>query len=140
MRLLITTPTVIAVDRPNVISLRAEDASGSFGILEGHTDFLTALAICVVRWTEEGGAQHFCAVRHGTLAVHNGKAVEIATREALVGDDLEQLEGVVLAEFRQAAEAESASRTENLQMQMAAVRQIIRYLRPQGHGIFGDRV
>ena len=76
-------------------------------------------------------------MRRGTLAVRNGSEVSIATREALVGDDLERLEGVVLHEFRQAAEAEIASRAANLQMQMAVVRQIIRYLRPQKQGLLG---
>ncbi len=137
MRLLVTTPTSIAVDRQNVTSVRAEDASGSFGILEGHADFLTALSVCVIAWREAGDVQRYCAVRHGVLAVRSGREVAIATREALVGDDLEQLESVALAEFREAAEAETTSRTESLQMQMAAVRQIIRYLRPQRRGMFG---
>lgn len=138
MRLLVTTPTAIAVDRRNVTSVRAEDASGSFGILEGHADFLTALAVCVIRWSEDDDKERFCAVRHGVLAVRDGKAVEIATREALVGDDLDHLETTALSAFRQAAEEESASRVENLQMQMQAVRQIIRYLRPQRRASFGD--
>lgn len=137
MKLLVTTPTSIAVDRSNVTSVRAEDASGGFGILEGHTDFLTALTVCVIAWHEGDGAHRFCAVRHGMLAVRGGKEVAIATREALVGDDLDQLESVVLTQFRQEAEAESISRTQSLQMQMAAVRQIIRYLRPQRSGMFG---
>lgn len=137
MRLLITTPTAIAADRQNVIAVRAEDASGSFGILEGHADFLTALSVCVVAWHEAGGTQRFCAVRHGMLAVRSGKEVAIATREALVGDDLEHLESVALAQFREAAEAETMSRMESMRMQTAAVRQIIRYLRPERTQMFG---
>ena len=39
MRLLITTPTTVVVDDPDVVALRAEDDSGSFGILQGHADF-----------------------------------------------------------------------------------------------------
>ena len=89
MRLVIATPTGIVIDNRDVASTRAEDASGSFGILDGHADFLTALSVCVVSWREKNGAQRFCAVRRGTLAVRNGSEVSIATREALVGDDLE---------------------------------------------------
>jgi F-type H+-transporting ATPase subunit epsilon len=33
--------------------LRAEDASGSFGILPGHAPFLTALAISIVSWRKD---------------------------------------------------------------------------------------
>jgi F-type H+-transporting ATPase subunit epsilon len=139
MRLFITTPTAVVIDNDDVASLRAEDASGSFGILEGHTDFLTALAVCVISWKESDDREHFCAVRHGTLAVRDGKEIAIATREALPGDDLEKLEGTVLRQLREAADAESASRAANLQMQMRVVRQIIRYLRPQRQGWLGGR-
>ena len=50
MRLLITTPTAVVIDDPNVVAVRAEDESGSFGILNGHADFLTALTVSVVSW------------------------------------------------------------------------------------------
>jgi F-type H+-transporting ATPase subunit epsilon len=138
MRLLITTPTTIVVDRRDVSAVRAEDATGSFGILEGHADFLTALSVCVIAWREGNAAPRFCAVRHGLFSVRAGTEVSIATREALVGDDLFHLESVALAQFRQAAEEERASRTESLQLQMSAVRQIIRFLRPQRASMFGD--
>ncbi len=49
MRLRIVTPLSVVVDE-DVDSLRAEDASGSFGILQGHAPFLTALAISIVSW------------------------------------------------------------------------------------------
>ena len=137
MRLAITTPTAIVLDTGGVVSVRAEDASGSFGILEGHADFLTALSVCVIGWTDDHGAAHFCAARHGMLAVRDGTDVSIATREALVGDDLDHLESVVLADFRQAAEAEAAARAESQELQVTVVREIIRYLRPQRQGVFG---
>jgi F-type H+-transporting ATPase subunit epsilon len=63
MRLVITTPTGIVVDNCGVASVRTEDASGSFGILDGHADFLTVLSVCVVSWREKNGVQGFCAVR-----------------------------------------------------------------------------
>ena len=40
MRLLITTPTAVVIDEQDVVAVRAEDESGSFGILNGHADFL----------------------------------------------------------------------------------------------------
>ncbi len=138
MRLLITTPTSVVVDAENVVAVRAEDESGSFGILKGHADLLTALTISIVRWRESDGREHYCAVRHGVLSVTNGNEVAVATREAISGDDLDQLEEVVLAEFRQAREAERTARTESLKLQMNAIRQIVRYLRPDRPGIFGD--
>src|SRR5579872_789682 len=96
MRLIITTPTAVAIDEGSVRHVRAEDPSGAFGIEPGHADFLTTLAICVVRW-RNGRDEHYVAVRGGVLRVREGKVVEIATREAIVNDNLAHLRGEVLA-------------------------------------------
>lgn len=137
MRLLITTPTAVVVDEPDAVAVRAEDESGSFGILPGHADFLTALTVSVASWRRANGARRFCAVRRGVLSVSRGSLVAIATREALVGDDLDHLEHVVLASFCNNVEAERTARTSSLQLQMKAIRQIVRYLRPERPRAFG---
>lgn len=139
MRLLITTPTAVVVDERDAVAVRAEDESGSFGILPGHADFLTALTVSVVSWRRTDRARRFCAVRRGVLSVSRGSLVAIATREALVGDDLDHLEHAVLANFRNNVEAERTARTASLQLQMKAIRQIVRYLRPEQRGAFGGR-
>jgi F-type H+-transporting ATPase subunit epsilon len=137
MRLLITTPMAVVIDNPDAVAVRAEDESGSFGILNGHTDFLTALTVSVVSWRGTDDKQRFCAVRHGVLSVTGGSEVAIATREAIPGDDLDHLEQVVLAQFRDAIETERTMRTQSLQLQMRAIRQIVRYLRPEKASVFG---
>jgi len=131
MRLLITTPTAIVVDQPNVSSVRAEDDSGSFGILRGHEDLLTALNLSMVSWRDADDRVRYCAVRRGVLSVTGGSEIAIATREAIPGDDLDRLEEVVLNQFRERSEMERASRTQSLQLQMKAIRQIVQYLRPE---------
>ncbi len=130
MRLLITTPTAIVVDETDVVAVRAEDASGSFGILKGHADLLTALNVSIVAWRKADDRGRYCAVRRGVLSVTGGAEIAIATREAIPGDDLDRLEQIVLDQFRRRGEAERASRTESLQLQMKAIRQIVQYLRP----------
>ncbi len=137
MRLLITTPTAVVVDERDIVAVRAEDETGSFGILTGHAEFMTALTISVVNWRQACGRQRFCAVRHGVLSVANGDEVAIATREAIVSDDLDRLEHVVLAKFHEAIEAERSMRAESLRLQMRAIRQIVRYLRPDRPSLFG---
>jgi F-type H+-transporting ATPase subunit epsilon len=134
MRLLITTPTTVVVDEADVSAVRAEDESGSFGILDGHDDLLTALTISVVSWHRAGASLRYCAVRLGILSVTGGREVAIATREAIAGDNLDRLEQVVLAEFRQKADSEQAARMTGLELQMKAIRQIVRYLRPEPRG------
>jgi F-type H+-transporting ATPase subunit epsilon len=140
MRLLITTPTAVIVDDADVVSVRAEDESGNFGILPGHADFLTVLTVSVARWRRSDDTRRFCAVRRGVLSVKHGTLVAIATREAIVGDDLGHLEQVVLTEFRGAIENERMARTASLQLQMKAIRQIMRYLRPERHGVLGGEL
>lgn len=137
MRLVITTPTRVIIDDPDVTAVRAEDESGSFGILTGHADLLTALTVSVVSWHRSDDRRRYCAVRRGVLSVTNGSEVAIATRQAIPGDDLDRLEQVVLAEFREALDAERTARTESLQLEMKAIKQIVRYLRPERPGVFG---
>jgi F-type H+-transporting ATPase subunit epsilon len=130
MRLLVTTPAAILVSADNIPYVRAEDSTGAFGIQPGHADFLTALAVSVLIWRDAAGMEHYAAVRGGVLRVRDGSVVEIATREAVLGEDLGQLRDVVLAEMSRKAETERAARLGALGLQQAAIQQIYRYLRP----------
>lgn len=132
MRLRIVTPFLIVVDEDRVRALRAEDASGSFGILPGHADFLTRLAISVVSWKTAGGALRYCAVRRGILSVTAGRDIAIATREAIPGDDFATLGETVLERFRADSEIERQEHVESTRLQLMAIRQIMRRLRPEG--------
>ena len=129
MRLRIVTPLSVVVDAQDVRSVRAEDASGSFGILPGHADFLTSLSISVVTWRCDDAPPRYCAVRQGVLTVSAGKDVAIATREAVVGDDITTLDATILAQFHTAFEAEQTERVETTRLQLNAIRQIMTHLR-----------
>ncbi len=129
MKLRITTPLAVVVDETDVQAVRAEDASGSFGILPGHADFLTALGISVVSWHGRDGARRFCAVRKGVLSVTGGQDVSVATREAIRGDDIETLDKVVLEKFRRDLEAERVDSVETTRLHLNAIRQIMAHLR-----------
>ena len=130
MKLRITTPLAVVVDEDGVLALRAQDASGGFGILPRHADFLTSLAISVVSWKSASGARHYCAVRGGVLSVTAGQDIAIATREAIAGDDLATLDQTILARFHADIEAERADRVDNTRLQLNAIRQIVRHLQP----------
>jgi F-type H+-transporting ATPase subunit epsilon len=133
MRLEVTTPAAIIVSTDNVRHVRAEDSTGAFGIQPGHADFLTALAISVLIWRDGAGLERYAAVRGGVLRVRGGTVVEVATREAVVGDDLANLREVVLAQMSEHAESERAARLGALGLQHAVIQQIYRYLRPAEH-------
>jgi len=132
MRLRITTPLSVVVDEDGVLTFRGEDASGSFGILPRHTDFLTSLAVSVVTWQSRDGMRHYCAVRRGMLSVTGGREIAITTREAVPGDDLATLDATVLARFRAAVELERTENVETTRLHLNAIRQIMRHLRPDG--------
>lgn len=129
MKLAVTTPLAVVADVEDIAHLRAEDETGAFGILPGHADFLTALAISVVSWRDRAGAEHHLAVRGGMLEVRGGDSITIATREAVAGDDLHRLETEVVASFRRGIEEERAARADAQRLYLAAIRQICRFLR-----------
>ena len=132
MSLRILTPLAIIVDQP-VRSLRAMDASGTFGIVPGHADFLTRLAVSVVSWTTPEGGARFCAVRGGALTVRAGN-VAIATREAVTGDDLATLDREVLARFRAELDEERIEHVETTRLQLTAMRRMLARLQPKPRG------
>jgi F-type H+-transporting ATPase subunit epsilon len=131
VRLKITTPTAVIAELDDVLHLRAEDASGAFGILPRHADFLTVLETSVVSWRRAGGGVGHCAVRDGALTVRGGQQIAIATRDAVLGDDLVRLEAEVLATFRAKAAEEQSARADSARLQLAAVRRMFDYLRPE---------
>ncbi|MDE2255520.1 MAG: F0F1 ATP synthase subunit epsilon [Betaproteobacteria bacterium] len=137
MRLRIVTPLAVVVDDDDVSALQAEDASGSFGILPHHADFLTSLSVSVVSWRRGEAGARFCAVRHGVLTVTGGHDIAIATREAVVADDLGTLDASVLERFRAELDTQRTEHVESTRLQLQAIRQIMRHLRPNGPGAPG---
>jgi ATP synthase, F1 epsilon subunit (delta in mitochondria) len=81
MRLNVSTPLAVVVDADDVAHLRAEDETGAFGVMPGHADFLTVLAISVVTWRDRRGAEHHVAVRGGMFEVRGGDSIVIATKK-----------------------------------------------------------
>jgi F-type H+-transporting ATPase subunit epsilon len=130
LHLTVTTPSQILVESDNVAAVRAEDQSGSFGILPGHADLLTVLVPSVLRWRTAEGAEHFCAVRGGVFTVASGRNIAVACREGVVGDSLDDLQARVREVRAQELEADRKARVEQIRLHALAVRQLVRYLRP----------
>ncbi len=124
MKLVIVTPLAVSVEEEGVRAFAAEDASGRFGVLPGHADFLTELAVSVASWTNADGARRHAAVRGGALTV-SGDEIRLATREAVTGDDLETLSDDVLARFRAEEDEARAEHVDVTRLQLAAIRQIV---------------
>ena len=85
MKLTITTPLAIIVEADGIAHLRAEDASGSFGILAGHADFLTALSVAVASWRSDDGNNYpgWASADYDALLFAAARASDPARRHAL---------------------------------------------------------
>jgi F-type H+-transporting ATPase subunit epsilon len=130
LRLTIATPASVLVDSDKVTALRAEDESGSFGILPGHADFVTVLEPSILRWHGEDGVAHFCALETGVLRAVGGHLVTVACREGVLGDALDVLETQIQAARARQLDVVRRSRVEQTRLHAQAVRQLLRWLRP----------
>lgn len=131
MKLVITTPLAVSLETDNVVSVRAEDDTGQFGVLPGHADFLTALAVSVISWRDPNQHEHYAAVRGGMLSVEGGDTISVATPEAVVSDDIARLETEVMAHFHERHEQDRAAHVDLQRLYLRAMRQIYQYLRPE---------
>ena len=132
LHLTVTTPLAVAVDVPAAVSIRAEDATGGFGLWPGHADFLTVLGPGVLRWHVADGPWRFCALRGGVLRVARGTRVAVACREAVPGDDLATLEAEVYQDAEAVREVGRRTRGEWTRLHALAIRRLLRQLGPAG--------
>lgn len=130
LHLTITTPTTVLVDAAEVTSVRAEDDSGGFGILAGHANLLTVLSPSVLRWRDLTGKERYCAQSGGVLTVTDGSRVLVACRQGTCGEVLSKLQDEVLLMRAAAVESDRKSRVEQTRLHANAVRQLMRFMRP----------
>jgi F-type H+-transporting ATPase subunit epsilon len=104
-RLTIVTPTKIV--RRDITHIRLKDETGYFGIMKGHTDFLTMLVPSLCYFSDTGGKETFLAVDGGILSVR-GDAVTLTSREVYEGDDAERLAGIIETAVAKRTESERA--------------------------------
>ncbi|MDE2455570.1 MAG: F0F1 ATP synthase subunit epsilon [Burkholderiales bacterium] len=130
LHFVLTSLGSVLVDALGVQSLRAEDPSGSFGILPGHADFLTVLTVGVLSWREADGRWRHCALRRGVLTLRGGRELSVATREAVPGAEIAELVPEVLARLTRRQKTEDDARRESRQLEVRALRELVRPLRP----------
>ena len=128
LSLTVSTPLDIVVDVADVVSFRAADASGDFGILPGHVDLLTVLTRSVIRWKQADAAWRYCVLQGGVLTVEGGKTIRIACRKAIAGPDLARLEHGVRAQLEAETDAARGARVAQTKLHAQAIRQIMRHL------------
>ena len=132
LHLTLTTPLRILLQEDDIVSLRAEDASGDFGILPGHADFLTVIDAGVMRWRDHTGVWRYCAVRGGIFTVTGGREVRVACREGILSDDLPSLQARVAAARAEALDETRRTRTQGTQLHARAIRRLMHELASGG--------
>lgn len=128
MRLVVTTPRRLVLDLVGVDSVRAEDASGGFGILSGHADFITVLPPSILSYRDAEDAEHYVGLVGGVLLVRGGDQVMVASPEAMVGDDLDALEAMIIEFASRALDEEQQIHTDSTRLHIAAIRHIQAYV------------
>jgi len=124
IRLVVTTPTRVVIDE-TVHSVQAEDASGRFGIEPGHEHFLTTIVPSILMY--RGAAdERFVAVDSGTLRV-TPERVQLATRQAVTSDDLDELERVVEEQFQRETETHRRAGVSFAEIELSAWRKMMEY-------------
>jgi F-type H+-transporting ATPase subunit epsilon len=138
MRLRLSSLGAVVVDVTGVRSIRAEDSTGGFGLWPRHEDFLTVLSLGVLSWRAGdpdgagGGPWRHAALRGGVLSMRGGRDVDIASREVVIGDDLERLAHDVLRQMAARQQAEDSARRQARELEVRALRELVRQLRPDG--------
>jgi alternate F1F0 ATPase F1 subunit epsilon len=77
-----------------VRALRLVDETGSFGIHNGHCDFLTVLTPAIGSYSDTDGREHYVATNGGILRIADNRATLIAD-EIVVADDAKRLAVII---------------------------------------------
>jgi len=107
-RLRLITATRVVLDE-DVVSVVAEDESGSFGVLAGHERLAAALVPTILRCKLASGGMRFVAVDRGVLK-KEGRELRVAVRQAVVGDDYRALEKLISERITHLEDSEAAAR------------------------------
>jgi F-type H+-transporting ATPase subunit epsilon len=104
----LTIVTPLKMEERDVTHIRLRDATGYFGLMKGHVDFLTMLEPSLCYYSDAGGKEIFLAVDGGILTVREG-AVTITSREVYEGDDAERLKEIIETAAAKRKESERAT-------------------------------
>ena len=120
MRLKIVTPTAVCLDTP-VRRLVAEGPDGHFGMLPRHIDFASELVPGILVYETEDGTERYSGHHSGTL-VKCGAEVLVATRTAVLADDMPTVRRRISDELRELEETEREARSALARLEADIVR------------------
>jgi F-type H+-transporting ATPase subunit epsilon len=107
LRLRIVTP--VRMTEKDIRHIRLKDGTGFFGIMEGHTDFLTVLEPSLCYYADAEGKEFFLAVDGGILSIREG-IVTLTSREVHESADADRLAAIIESTVVKRDESETALR------------------------------
>lgn len=81
----------------DVSYLRLKDETGYFGIMKGHTNFITAIVPSLGYYTDSNGREVYIAANGGIFSVTDGIAT-LSASELFESDNAETLSGLIRLE------------------------------------------
>lgn len=99
MKLQIHTPQGTVLNCP-ISKINLETLDGYHTLLAKHVDFAAALNAGILSYTTETNQEKFAACHRG-IAIKKGDVVTVTVQKAVLGDTLDELEKVILQEFKQ---------------------------------------
>ncbi len=125
----IITPSKIEQIK-NISFFRAEDRSGSFGILPRHTEFLTILEPAIAIALIDGKEEYFAF--NGGILTFKKNALTITTKEFVQSSDVGELQENIERAFRQQREEETLFHVNMANLEKAFLQRLIELERDFG--------
>jgi F-type H+-transporting ATPase subunit epsilon len=91
-KLKIVTP--LKITENDIKYIRLKDATGFFGVMKGHIDFLTFIEPSLCYYIDSNDREVFLAVNGGVLRIKGGK-VTLISLEVFESDDAEKLSEII---------------------------------------------
>jgi F-type H+-transporting ATPase subunit epsilon len=124
IHLKILLPFQIFAEEKNVTRIVAETSNGSFGLLPHRLDCVAALVPGIFIYETEADGEVFVAIDAGVL-VKTGVEILISVRNAVAGNDLDQLKETVQKEFVALSDTEQNMRSVMSKMESGLIRRLV---------------
>lgn len=98
MKLQIYTP-LGSVLNCKINKVTMETLDGYYTLLPRHVDFAAAMNANILSYTTEENQERFAACHRG-IVVKKGDMVTVTVQKAVLGDTLDELEDIILREFK----------------------------------------
>ena len=132
MKLTVFTPLGTAL-KSKIKKVTLETLNGYYTLLPKHVDFAAAMRENIVVYTTEDGVEKYVACHHG-IVVKVGDRVTMTVQDAVLGDTLDELSGVIKREFKQNDEKRKELNSAMARLELGIMRGFGRLSKGDGDG------